>query len=184
MIFPTILSTFQGALFAIGVLQALTVAPTATLESNRLLASPPGAGHSAVVGRPPANADPFKSPNPLWQISLDSLSATREQPIFSPSRRPPTPPSVAALGPPPVQLPPPKPEPEQPSLTLVGTVVADTTAIGIFVEQATSTVVRLRIGQVYDGWILRKVRGREATFANERRTATLQFPVPPDKPTK
>src|SRR5436309_11189786 len=31
--------------------------------------------------------------NPLWRISLQSLSATRERPIFLPSRRPPSPPT-------------------------------------------------------------------------------------------
>src|SRR5262245_1587560 len=63
--------------------------------------------------------------NPLWAVTLTSLSVTRERPIFSPSRRPPQPPAIAA--PPPAKPPPPPPpakaaEPERPSLTLVGTI--------------------------------------------------------------
>src|SRR5438552_8262323 len=59
------------------------------------------------------------SGNPLWAIPLSALTATRERPLFLPSRRAPAPavagtPVVAA--PPP---PPPAPVDEQPPLTLV-----------------------------------------------------------------
>src|SRR3954467_6929548 len=39
--------------------------------------------------------------NPLWGISLNALTATRERPIFSPSRRPPapTPPALVVAAP-------------------------------------------------------------------------------------
>ena len=50
---------------------------------------------SAVAGAP---APPMG--NPLWGISLNALTATRERPIFSPSRRPPapTPPALVVDG--------------------------------------------------------------------------------------
>jgi len=35
----------------------------------------------------PAASKPDAAGNPLWSVSLDSLSATRERPLFSASRR-------------------------------------------------------------------------------------------------
>jgi len=140
------------------------------------------------LGRPPASpelarpADPVaraRAPigNPLWAVPLRSLSVTRERPIFSPSRRPPPPAVVAPVT---VARPPPPPpaEPDHPLLTLVGTVIGDGGGIGVFLDQATKTVIRLKTGQDHDGWTLRKVRGREAIFAKDRRTASLELPPP------
>ncbi|MGZ6195911.1 MAG: hypothetical protein ACXWML_11870, partial [Candidatus Binataceae bacterium] len=65
------------------------------------------------------------SANPLWAIPLSRLSATRDRPLFRPSRRAPAPPAAApaaALTPPA----PPAAEPERPSLTLVGAIASDT----------------------------------------------------------
>ena len=50
--------------------------------------------------------------NPLWAIPLDSLTATRERPLFSVSRRPPPAPVAAAA--PIVEAPPPPPPPSEP----------------------------------------------------------------------
>lgn len=112
--------------------------------------------------------------NPLWGIPLHSLSATRERPLFSPSRRPP--PKVVAAPPPP---PPPKPAPPaRPSLTLVGTAIGPTQSIGIFVDQATRNVIRLRTGEGHDGWTLRAIHGRDAVFEEDRREAVLALPNP------
>src|ERR1700739_4453914 len=56
--------------------------------------------------------------NPLWGIPLRVLTATRERPLFSPSRRPPAPPAVAAPAPPPRPVAAAKPpEPDHPLLT-------------------------------------------------------------------
>jgi len=110
--------------------------------------------------------------NPLWGVPLGSLSATRERPVFSPSRRPP---AVAVAAPPP----PPPPQahgPEQPQLSLVGTVIGSTESIGVFTDQATKAIVRLRIGEGHDGWILHAIDARAATFARDRREVTLALP--------
>jgi hypothetical protein len=144
------------------------------------------------VGVPsPIARERLPSGNPLWAVPLRALSVTRERPIFSPSRRPPPPAVVAAPYIPPAAPPPPKPaEPDHPLLTLVGTVVGETEGIGVFLDQSAKSVIRLRTGQDYAGWILRSVQGREATFEKNRRAATLalppyganeaaQLPVPP-----
>jgi general secretion pathway protein N len=161
-----------------------------TFGSDGLAATGPIAAFPAgtEAGRPVAEPE-LSSParptvrtlagNPLWAIPLRSLSVTRERPLFSPSRRPPPPPVVAAAYVPPVKPPPPKPpEPDQPSLTLVGTIVETNGGIGIFIDQATRNVMRLRIGQDHEGWVLRSVHSREVGFERERRKATLALPPP------
>lgn len=121
-------------------------------------------------------ADP--TGNPLWAIPLSSLTATRERPIFLPSRRPPAPavantPVVVARPPPP-----PRAEPEQPPLTLVGVIAGDQEGFGVFLDQATNNVVRLKTGQDHQGWVLRSVKAREVTLEKDRQTSTLTLPVP------
>jgi len=117
--------------------------------------------------------------NPLWAIPLSSLTATRERPIFVPSRRPPAP---VVAGPPPVQRvrppPPPPPPPERPKLALVGAVVGESEGIAVFVDQNTRDVLRLRTGENHQGWTLRSVKGREATLEKDRETMLLALPAP------
>jgi general secretion pathway protein N len=131
---------------------------------------------SAQPAGPAAEAAPLAA-NPLWGVPLGSLSATRERPLFSPSRRPPPPPVPAAVSAPPAKPPPPKvAEPDRPLLSPVATIVAGGESIAVFLDQATREVVRLRIGEGHDGWILRSVEGRQASFEKDRRTATLALP--------
>jgi general secretion pathway protein N len=114
--------------------------------------------------------------NPLWAIPLKSLTSTRERPLFSPSRRPP--PAAAVAASPAPAPPPPKPaEPDHPPLTLVGTVVGETQSIGVFVDQVTKNVIRLRTGEGHAGWTLRAIQGREATFEKDQLVANLALPA-------
>ena len=152
-------------------------------------ANPPGAldlPPSGVVPAPvdvsptaPARvqqpADP--SGNPLWAVPLSSLTATRERPIFLPSRRAPAP---AVAGTPVVMASPPPPaaEPDQPPLTLVGVIAGDTEGFAVFLDTATNGAVRLKTGQDHQGWVLLSVKGREATLEKNKRTATLTLPAP------
>jgi len=122
---------------------------------------------------PPAPA--VASGNPLWAVPLSVLTATRERPLFSSSRRPPAAPVAA---PPVVQVraPPPRPaEPPRPRMSLVGT-VAGAEGIAIFVDQTTQTIIRLRTGEGHEGWVLRAVSAREVTLQNDRYTAILALP--------
>jgi general secretion pathway protein N len=134
------------------------------------------------VIRPPSAVRGARAPrgNPLWAIALKSLNATRERPIFLPSRRAPAP---AVAGPPPAparQPPPPPAEPDRPRLALVGAVAGDAEGIAIFVDEATRSIVRLRTGENHLGWTLRSVRGREATMQKDRQTVLLALPAPTD----
>lgn len=120
--------------------------------------------------------DTERSGNPLWSIPLRSLSATRERPIFAPSRRPPQRPVVAKP-----QRPPPEhivkaAPPERPALTLIGTVVGEKDGIGIFIDQATHQMISLKTGEGHVGWVLKEVEPRAVTLEKEHTSETLQLP--------
>ena len=137
---------------------------------------------SIEVVTAPATAKPEAparalSANPLWAVPLVTLTATRDRPIFSASRRPPQ----AAVAPATVAkvAPAPKPrEPERPQLSLVGTVASDNEGFGIFLDNATHAALRLKVGEEYQGWKLRAVRGREVTLEKDQQSATLALPAP------
>jgi general secretion pathway protein N len=116
--------------------------------------------------------------NPLWAIPLSSLTATRERPLFLPSRRAP---AAAVAGPIAVAPPPPPPppaQPERPALMLIGVIVGESDGFAVFLDQATNAVVRLKTGQDHDGWVLRAVKGREATLHKNGKSEILALPVP------
>jgi len=80
-----------------------------------------------------------------------------------------------------VAAPPPAPapaEPEQPPLTLVGAIASGTEGFAVFLDQSTNNVIRLKTGQDHGGWVLRAVKGREATLEKNRRSTTLVLPPP------
>ena len=117
------------------------------------------------------------SANPLWAIPLSALTATRDRPLFSASRRPP-PPAVAPVA---IVRPPPPPrpaEPEKPSLVLVGTILGDPDSFGIFIDQTSRSALRLRVGEQHDGWTLRSVQKREATLVKDQQSALVAMPQP------
>jgi general secretion pathway protein N len=113
--------------------------------------------------------------NPLWAIPLSTLTATRERPIFLPTRRPPAPviANVPVEAPKPVAAPPEQP----PRLALVGAVSGENESIAVILDQATNGVFRLRTGQNHDGWVLNSVRGREATLQKDQKTIVLNLPA-------
>lgn len=129
-----------------------------------------------IVAPPPA-PERALSPNPLWAIPLAHLSATRERPIFSPSRRPP--PAAVAAEPAIVKAPAVRKKgPETPPLALVGTIASDEEGFGIFLDQSTKAAIRLKIGDDYQGWKLRSVQGRETALEKDQQLVTLVLPQP------
>lgn len=129
---------------------------------------------------PPATPSlPVEQPlsaNPLWAMPVKQFSVTRERPIFLPSRRPPTPPSTVTVA---KVIAPPKPkEPEQPQLSLVGTIASDEDKFGIFIDQATKAVLRLRVGEDFQGWKLQSVNGREVAFQKNQQSFVVTLPQP------
>jgi hypothetical protein len=156
-------------------------------ESAR--AVPPAAstwtGPAATVVQATAPAPPLAGPaaervlsaNPLWGMPLAQFTATRERPIFSPSRRPPAS-AVAPVMPSNVVAVPKPKEPERPQLTLVGTIASDEEGFGIFLDQSTKAVLRLKVGEEFQGWKLRTVQGRETALEKDEKIVTLVLPQP------
>jgi hypothetical protein len=173
----------------VGDAEALAVAPAAAidgrdetpLQAQPSLTQPSVIQPHGIVGaQPPAPAEPVLSGNPLWAIPLRQLSATHERPLFAPSRRPPP---VAATNtyqlasvPPPA--PPKAVEPERPQLSLVGTVAGEAEGIGVFLDQAGKTVLRLKTGENHKGWVLRTVTRRTVVLAKGFTIVELTLPAP------
>lgn len=132
------------------------------------------------TGNPPsAETTSHGSPargNALWAIPLSSLTATQERPIFSASRRPPVVVELAAIEPKPVVAP-----RRRPALSLLGAIAGETEGIGIFLDEASKRVIRLKTGESYAGWTLRSVTSREATLQRGRESAVFSLPNPPAK---
>jgi hypothetical protein len=152
---------------------AIAQAPDTTGLSVRADLGPTPRTQSGELDRAPPSG------NPLWAIPLKALSDTRDRPIFSPSRRPPPPPVVEKPNVPP---PPPRVEkspPEPLTLSLVGTIAGDSNGVALFKEKnSQEVVVRLRIGESHQGWVLRSVHGREAVLEKGDRKETITLPIP------
>ena len=167
------LTVRQQATFSMSTVQRSPTAPVADLVQSGTVptaANPPADGTRSLasIGRI----------NPLWTIPLTSLTATRERPIFSPSRRPPVVVELASVQ---SQPSPPTNQPRRPLLALVGAIAGETEGFAIFLDETTKGIVRLKTGESHSGWTLRIVKGREATLQKGRETAILAIPNPPAK---
>jgi hypothetical protein len=107
----------------------------------------------------PDSAHRMATGNPLWAVSMKALTATQDRPLFSLTRRPPAQ-RVTALPTPPQ----PPIEPDRPPLVLIGTVVGEKEAIGVFLDQSTNRTVSLLSGQGQHGWLLGKVHKRDVVL--------------------
>jgi hypothetical protein len=193
------------ALATIGNAEALATAPQIVdpredmFESNskslfqrpeRNAAPKPVQGAPARLDPPPAaprspastTAEPAApAANPLWAIPLGRLTETRNRPVFSQTRRPP---AIAIVKPAAALAAAAKPfEPEKPPLSLVGTVAGgEGGGIGLFVNTADKSVVRLKAGENHRGWVLRLVRPHQVELAKGLDSAVLDLPPPDMKP--
>ena len=120
--------------------------------------------------------------NPLWRLPLKQFSATRERPMFSPSRRP-AEPALTYVAPVAVQQPPKPREPERPTISLAGTIIGTDGYRGaVFRDTSSQDVLRLRVGEDYHGWVLLLIAPREARLVKNGQQALLELPVPAGTP--
>jgi general secretion pathway protein N len=174
----------SGGMLVAGSMSAVRAATSATLD---ILSNEPGAvdlsSLKPIQGSDPDAGKPIRSGNPLWAVPLSALTATRERPIFSATRRPPRPvvvePHVDQVS---VPAPQKAAGPEHPSLSLIGAVVGNGDAIAVFLDRTNQKIVRLRPGETHAGWELSAVLAREVTFKKADRTEVLAL-KPPDVPT-
>ena len=101
---------------------------------------------AALLATAPARAEDQR-PSALPWLKLEDLSATRERPLFAPTRRRPPPPSqpqaatVAAENP-----------PETPRMVLTGIIVKPSETIVVLRNIATSESISLRSGESVGAW--------------------------------
>ena len=147
-------------------------------------APPTEATGAAGLSEAPRAPDPGAKPragNPLWTVPLDALSATRDRPLFSASRRPP----IVAV---PIAAPPPKqevlapPPPERPLLTLVGTIVSRKASVAMLQGSNAEAISRLRIGQENDGWRVHEIGLRSIVVEKGGQSIELGLPRPDGAP--
>jgi hypothetical protein len=174
--------------------QSLLSAAAATYSEMTAPAAQQPAPRPATTGEAPPRqvavrtADAADAPptgNPLWALPLKQLSMTRDRPVFSPSRRPPPPPAPAYVAPVAVRQPAKPAEPEKPAVSLLGTIIGSGAEdrIGVFLETGTQNIVRLRVGEDHQGWVLRLIKAREVTLVKDREQAVvLELPAPGDAP--
>jgi len=105
--------------------------------------------------------------NPLEAQPLDRLSATRDRPLFSPTRRTTPPPP-----PPPPEQPPVAVVPQPPNLTLSGIVMDDEGARAIIHSSATKAD-RVQVGDDIGGWKVVQIDGRHLVLSLDGRLATF-----------
>jgi hypothetical protein len=76
------------------------------------------------------------------------------------------------------------PELERPTVSLIGTVIGAEVQIAVFLETATKNVVRLRVGEGHQGWVLRLVKARKVTLVkdNMEQTVVLESSPPGEAP--
>ena len=146
----------------------------AAIETESVV--PDASGAAPAEGGSPT-AEPSTTGNPLWAIPVSKLSATRDRPLFSVSRRPPTPAAPAAPTPT-STVAAPAPAPETPPFTLVGTIVGGDSRIAIFYDETSKIASGVREGERASGWTLRSVDPRSATLEESGRVVTLALPEP------
>ena len=160
-----------------GMTAALERAPPAGGEAPSAAAS----DDQAPATLAPAPAQVQRLGNPLWAIPLRALTATRDRPLFSPSRRPlapvvPSAPSEPAPAAAPVAAAP--APPERPQMTLVGTIVGAEARFALLEDETTHVVDRVREGDTESGWRIRAVLERSIVVEKGAQSVTLGLPAP------
>ncbi len=116
--------------------------------------------------------------NPLWAIPSDSLSATRDRPLFSPSRRPPAAVAVAPVSTSTATAEAKPAAPEPPPFKLLGTIVGLDARVALLKDRSSNSVLRVREGEIQSGWRAVKVETRSIVLGRGTDTVTLDLPKP------
>ena len=115
-------------------------------------------------------------------IPLSALTATQERPLFSASRRPPIVAGPIVAPPPQRQEDPAPPPPEQPSFTLVGTIVSPKASVAVLQGSTPDAISRLRVGEENDGWRVRGIDLRSIVVEKGAQSVKLDLPRPDGAP--
>jgi hypothetical protein len=117
----------------------------------------------------PARAEDQR-PSALPWLKLEDLSATRERPLFAPTRRRPPPPSqpqaatVAAENP-----------PETPRMVLTGIIVKPSETIVVLRNVVTSQSISLRSGESVGAWRVQAQNDHSVILSDGTQQFTLEM---------
>jgi hypothetical protein len=118
--------------------------------------------------------------NPVAALALTSLSATRDRPLFSSSRRPPPAPFVRLIEPPPV---PPVAPASPPSIALIGVIMEANGSFAVVRagtqagtnQAAANKSIRVRIGDQIDGWMVTQIADLQLVLSRDGRVANFSM---------
>lgn len=136
------------------------------IASGLLLRSIALAGEPAV---PPAASSDAALANPIASRPLESLSATRDRPLFAPSRRPPPAPAASVVRA--VEATPIPP----PSVVLLGIVTEADEARAMVRTDASGKVVRARLGDEIGGWKVTQIEPRRLVLSIDDRSVSFSL---------
>jgi general secretion pathway protein N len=113
--------------------------------------------------------------------ALKDLSATRERPLFDPSRRPPSPPPPPPAPAEPTKeaaaepMPPAAPTMPPPTAKLTGVIIGGRTSLAIFHEATGSKSVSLKVGGDLEGWTLVEIESRKVVVEHEGERVEMEL---------
>jgi hypothetical protein len=132
----------------------------------------PGGAQLASSAAAPDFAMPAVFGNPVAQAPLDSLSDTRNRPLFSQSRRPPAPPDRPAMAR--VEhASSPQPALSPPGVALYGIVVGAQGARAFIATGAAERIIGVRPGDDVAGWMVTAITERRLVLSRDDRSATF-----------
>lgn len=106
--------------------------------------------------------------------SLTTMSATRDRPLFSPSRRPP--PRLQTIGP--ARLQPAPALPPKPLFQLSGVIMGTARRLVILKRDADHRAFSVALGGTLDGWMVSEIGERDVTLRRGAAVTILQLPDP------
>jgi hypothetical protein len=124
------------------------------------------------------------SPNPLSALKIESLAATRDAPLFTPSRTAPVveqyvePEPVVEVAQPVVE----EAAPAPPALRLIGVVRTGSEEVALLADENTGQIHRIRPAEEFEGWTLKIVDGRSVEFQNAELSHKLSMFAPGSEP--
>lgn len=103
-------------------------------------------------------------------LTLETLTATRLRPLFSPTRHPPI---VPVAAPPPQPPEPVAPTPPPPTATLIGVVIGPSTRMAIVTSGSAEKPVTVRPGLSLGGWTVENIEPDRVVLAYQSDRFTL-----------
>jgi hypothetical protein len=131
-----------------------------------IAASALGAVPVRADGVAPAQGGAARLENPLAAHSLNEFTATRDRPLFTPSRRPPA--VLTAVR----DVAPPAPPP---NLTLFGILIGTDGPSAIVRGAPSEKVVHVRVGDQIDGWKIARIGERQIVLSRDERLVIFKM---------